>query len=198
MDEAAPAPELTRDAFLGGRLQLWQPAEGYRAATDPVLLAAACPAGPGARVLDLGCGVGTAALCLATRVPGLQLAGLEIQPFYADLARRNAAKAAVDFEIVTGDLARMPAALRQPFDHVIANPPYYPRHGTPSPDPGRAMALSGGPPLAAWIDAAVAGSIFPSTACFHHSRSFGNDCPAVSTARASFSMTPVVGSKNLA
>ncbi len=32
--------DLTDDAFLGGRLQLWQPISGYRAATDPVLLAA--------------------------------------------------------------------------------------------------------------------------------------------------------------
>jgi len=148
-------PELTHDAFLGGQLRLWQPAKGYRAATDPVLLAAACPAVPGARVLELGCGAGTAALCLAARVPGLHLAGLEIQPLYADLARRNAAEAGVEFEVVAGDLAQMPAALRRPFDHVIANPPYYPRHGTPSTDAGRAMALSGGPPLTAWIDAAA-------------------------------------------
>lgn len=154
MDEAETSPDLTHDAFLGGRLRLWQPAKGYRAATDPVLLAAACPAAPGARVLELGCGVGTAALCLATRVPDLQLSGLEIQPLYADLARRNATEAGTPFEVVTGDLTRMPATLRHPFDHVIANPPYYPRHGTPSPDPGRAMALSGGPPLAAWIEAA--------------------------------------------
>ena len=38
---------LSRDALLYGRLHLWQPTDGYRAATDPVLLAAACPAEPG-------------------------------------------------------------------------------------------------------------------------------------------------------
>ena len=68
--------DLTHDAFLCGRLHLWQPRKGYRAATDPVLLAAACPAVAGQRVLDLGCGAGAASLCLAARVPGLQLAGL--------------------------------------------------------------------------------------------------------------------------
>ncbi|HBU54373.1 MAG TPA: methyltransferase, partial [Sulfitobacter sp.] len=31
---------LTRDAFLGGKLHLWQPRKGYRAGVDPVLLAA--------------------------------------------------------------------------------------------------------------------------------------------------------------
>ena len=38
------AADLTDDKFLCGRLNLLQPLKGYRAATDPVLLAAACPA----------------------------------------------------------------------------------------------------------------------------------------------------------
>ena len=36
----------TEDLFLGGRVRLRQPRGGYRAATDPVFLAAACPARP--------------------------------------------------------------------------------------------------------------------------------------------------------
>ena len=82
-----PADEPSDDRFLCGRLRLLQPRKGYRAATDPVLLAAACPATSGDRVLDLGCGAGAAALCLGLRVPGLALSGLELQPGYADLAR---------------------------------------------------------------------------------------------------------------
>jgi tRNA1(Val) A37 N6-methylase TrmN6 len=156
MDDRTSADEgLTRDAFLGGKLHLWQPAKGFRAATDPVLLAAACPARPGQTVLDLGTGVGSAALCLAARVPGLTLTGLELQPLYADLARRNAAENAVPFDVVSGDLAHMPAPLRRGFDHVIANPPYYPQGGTPAADPGRALSLQGNLPLAAWVDAAA-------------------------------------------
>jgi tRNA1Val (adenine37-N6)-methyltransferase len=82
--------DLTRDAFLGGRLHVWQPARGYRAGTDPVFLAAACPARSGEHVLELGCGVGVASLCLAARVEGLALTGVERQVDYAALARRNA------------------------------------------------------------------------------------------------------------
>ncbi|MEL6434627.1 MAG: methyltransferase, partial [Pseudomonadota bacterium] len=60
--------DLTKDDFLGGRLQLLQPRAGYRAGIDPVLLAASVEARKGQSILDLGCGVGTAALCIGRRV----------------------------------------------------------------------------------------------------------------------------------
>ena len=147
--------ELTDDKFLTGRLRLLQPAKGYRAATDPVLLAAACPAQAGQSVLDLGCGAGAAVLCLATRVAGLSLAGLEVQPDYADLARRNAERNGVALQVVTGDLAQMPRDLRRGFDHVIANPPYYGAGGTASPVAGRDRAVRVATPIAAWVAAAA-------------------------------------------
>lgn len=147
--------ELSDDKFLCGRLRLLQPVKGYRAATDPVLLAAACPAEPGQSVLDLGCGAGAAALCLGLRMPGLELSGLELQPAYADLARRNAARNAIPVEVHEGDLNRMPPALRRDFDHVIANPPYYPAGGSPSPIPARARAMQVDTPLSAWVAAAT-------------------------------------------
>ena len=59
----------SEDTLLGGRVRLRQPVAGYRAAIDPVFLAAAVPAVPGDRALDVGCGAGAAALCLAIRVP---------------------------------------------------------------------------------------------------------------------------------
>ena len=147
--------QLSHDAFLCGRLHLWQPIKGYRAATDPVLLAAACPAKPGQSVLDLGCGAGAAALCLGRRVPGLSLYGLELQEAYATLARRNGAENAIAFHVETGDLATMPATLKIGFDHVIANPPYYPRTGSPSPTQNRDTALRAETPLADWVHAAA-------------------------------------------
>ena len=95
----------TRDAFLGGRVVLRQPRDGYRAATDPVFLAAACPAKSGDHVLELGCGVGAAALCLAARVARVQILGVERQADYATLACENAAVAGADLRIVQADLA---------------------------------------------------------------------------------------------
>lgn len=148
--------DLTHDKFLGGRLKLWQPRRGYRAGVDPVLLAATVP-DDARTVLDLGCGVGAAGLCLAARVPGLTVTGLELQPLYADLARRNAEETGLAFEIVQGDLTRMPRELRdRQFDHVIANPPYFRRdQSVPARDEAREHAMGEAAPLADWVRAAA-------------------------------------------
>ncbi len=148
---------VTCDAFLGGQLQIWQPDGGYRAGIDPVLLAASVPARQGDAVLELGCGAGVASLCLARRIGGLNLTGLELQPDYAELARRNAQDNAIALDVLTGDLAQMPDALRQrQFDHVIANPPYFDRTAsTVAQDAGREAALGEGTPLSEWVKAAA-------------------------------------------
>ncbi|MGZ9812090.1 tRNA1(Val) (adenine(37)-N6)-methyltransferase [Pseudoroseicyclus sp. H15] len=148
-------PATTLDAFLGGRLNLHQPARGYRAGTDPVLLAAAVPASAGDSVLELGCGVGTALYCLGARVPGLRLVGLELQAEYAALARRNAAENGMVAEIHEGDVTALPAALKAGrFAHVIANPPFFaPGAGKVAADSGRAAGRREAAPLEAWVTA---------------------------------------------
>jgi len=148
--------DLTRDKFLDGRLMLAQPATGYRAATDPVFLAATVPAVAGQSVLELGCGAGVALACLSRRIAGLDLHGLELQPDYAALARVNAAENGLSVTVHDGDLAHMPAALKaMSFDHVIANPPFYDDGAGTSPrDAGKARAQQQSPTaLADWADA---------------------------------------------
>ncbi|SOC15574.1 tRNA1(Val) A37 N6-methylase TrmN6 [Rhodobacter sp. JA431] len=149
------AEECTQDRFLDGRLLVAQPRNGYRAAMDPVLLAAACGAAPGQSVLELGCGAGVASLCLGQRITGLRQVGLELQPEYADLARRNATANGIALEVFEGDLAHMPGPLRgMSFDHVIANPPYFaPQSGTAAADAGRERAQREATPLADWVRA---------------------------------------------
>ncbi|MBV0913244.1 methyltransferase [Rhodobacteraceae bacterium ASV31] len=121
------------------------------------MLAAAVPAGTGARVLDLGCGVGAAMFCLGARVSGLALTGVEVQPEYAALARANAVRNDIPAEVALADIAALPPGLRQQgFDHVLMNPPYFqPSRGTEARDAGRAVAFGGEMPLAVWVDAAV-------------------------------------------
>ncbi len=150
----AGQPELTQDQFLGGRLTISQPRHGYRAATDPVLLAAACPAEAGQSVLELGCGVGVAALCLGARV-SVQVTGIELQADYAELARRNARDNGIKLDVVDGDLAQMPETLRaRSFDHVMLNPPFF-GPGAQAEDPGRARGRQEQTALSVWIDAAL-------------------------------------------
>jgi tRNA1(Val) A37 N6-methylase TrmN6 len=150
----AVTEDLTCDDFLGGKIKVLQPRRGYRAGVDPVLLAASIDARPGQTALELGCGVGVASLCLATRVPGVKVTGVELQPAYAGLAQRNAEANKVDFTVVTADLRHLPPAIRQQrFDHVLMNPPYYDRaSGTNAEDEGRDIALGGDTPLAEWLE----------------------------------------------
>lgn len=151
--------DLTEDAFLDGRVMLLQPRSGYRAATDPVLLAAAALVEPGGLVLDAGCGAGAAMLCLSSRIRGLQLHGLEIQPAYADLARKNAARNCMRATVHEGDLFNPPAPLKQIcFDLVLTNPPFFDEAGPGAADPGRdaARRVVSGRGAAEWTAACLA------------------------------------------
>lgn len=152
------AEGITRNAFLGGRVSALQPEKGFRSGIDAVLLAASVPATAGDHVLELGCGVGVASLCLAARVDGVHLTGVEVQPEYADLARQNAAEAKADFTVHTGDLTALPEPVRlEQFNYVMANPPYYaPGSRHQAQDAGRETALGEeATALADWVRVAA-------------------------------------------
>jgi len=153
--------EITEDRLLGGRLVLRQPAEGYRAAIDPVLLAASIPASETDAVLDIGCGVGAASLCLGARQAGCRIAGIEIQ---RDLVRLGGENIELNgfagrVSIMQGDLLRPPPRLEPgSFNHVMANPPFL-EEGTATPpiDRSRREAhVEGEADLRAWVRFALA------------------------------------------
>jgi tRNA1(Val) A37 N6-methylase TrmN6 len=151
---------VTEDALLGGRVRLLQPRRGYRVAVDAVLLAAAVDAAESTRILDLGAGVAAVGLCIASRVPGCQIVGIELQPGLAALAERNAAENGVSERVrtIVHDIAHpLPAALGT-FDHVATNPPYLAAAvADPSPDVVKALAtVESSAPLARWLEAATA------------------------------------------
>nr|WP_247878729.1 methyltransferase [Niveispirillum sp. SYP-B3756] len=147
--------------MLGGRVKLYLPEKGYRAAIDPVLLAAAVPAEPGQQVLDLGCGAGAALLCLAARCADVALTGLDIQ---ADAVRWAGAGIAAGgwadrARVVPGDVADIAASGLAPnsFDHVMTNPPFWElgRHSA-SPVAGKAASHGeGAGDLTGFIQAAL-------------------------------------------
>ncbi|MGC2855791.1 tRNA1(Val) (adenine(37)-N6)-methyltransferase [Novispirillum sp. DQ9] len=146
-------PEVVEHGLLGGRVRLLQPAGGgYRAAIDPVLLAAAMPAQAGARLLDVGVGTGAALLCLLARCPQVEATGLELLPEHADLATRSLALNGWTARIVLGDLRARPAPVGgNAFDMVMTNPPFH-GPGTRPPHAGRAGAHMEDVPLAEWLD----------------------------------------------
>ncbi|MCK0206903.1 methyltransferase [Starkeya koreensis] len=149
----APAPdELTDDAFLGGRLNLLQPARGHRAGHDAMLLAASAP-GDARHAVDLGAGVGAAGLAFAVRVPEAGVTLVEIDPVTAALAARNAARQTPDMgaraRVVVADIAALarPAGPSEPAaraaDLVLMNPPFNdPARHRVSPHERRALAHS--------------------------------------------------------
>ena len=120
----------TDDAFLGGQLRLRQPTSGHRAGHDAILLAAACSAHPGDRVVDFGAGVGTAGLALARRVAGISLALIELDPDLADLARKNAVMNGLPAEVIVMDVAAPADVFARTglppdsADLVLMNPPF--------------------------------------------------------------------------
>ena len=150
--------EITEDSFLGGSLSLLQPKVGYRAGMDAVLLGAAIPAVAGQSILDVGCGVGTAGLCLARRVQGGRVTGIEVQADLHALAEQNAQRNDLHDRVhfVRGDLrARGGLLAARSFDHVISNPPFIPEDkgrcsGTPHADKSKRESEAD---LAEWIEA---------------------------------------------
>lgn len=149
--------DTTVDRLLDGRATLIQPRVGYRAAVDPILLAASVPAEAGQRVVDLGCGAGAVFVCLGRRVADLDLVGVERDAEMAGLARRNLDANGLSGRVETADIVSLPSGWEaDSVDHVAANPPYLQEsRADASPDPGRAAAgVEQGAALADWTHVA--------------------------------------------
>jgi tRNA1(Val) A37 N6-methylase TrmN6 len=159
------AVEVTADAVLGGKLLLQQPRRGHRVGHDAILLAAACPARAGERVVDLGAGVGAAGLALALRVDGSKVTLVDVDPGLVALAvanaRSNGLAARVNAVVldVAAPVRAFAAAGLGPESaaRVLMNPPFNdPGRQRPSPDRQRRLAHVGSSGvLAAWIRTAA-------------------------------------------
>ena len=137
--------ETTADRFLGGRLIVRQPTKGFRAGLDAVMLAAAVSVSNGEHVLELGAGCGVASLCLAARVSGCAISGLEIDRELVEMASDNARTNFLDGRVsfFEGDAFDPPRSLRREFAHVFANPPFHLADGVRSPERLRSSAKHG-------------------------------------------------------
>ena len=154
MDQTPLERGLTEDRVLGAQVRLVQGETGYRAGLDAALLAAACGARAGERVLEAGCGVGAALLAAAWRKPQSRFAGVERDPEALTLARRNIGLNGLEarVEVMAGDVAQGFRALGlPPFDAAMANPPYFDDPASlRGPAPERTGAYLADAGLAAW------------------------------------------------
>jgi tRNA1(Val) A37 N6-methylase TrmN6 len=151
MDET-PAP-VTQDHMLGGRLTLSQPTKGYRAGLDAALLAAACDAKPGERVLEAGCGVGAVMLVAAARRPGVSFVGVERDLAALGLAHANIVANGLSDRVqaIQGDVGAPDARCERRFDAALANPPFFDdRTALRGPHPGKQGAFIADDGLGAW------------------------------------------------
>jgi tRNA1(Val) A37 N6-methylase TrmN6 len=120
--------DVTEDGLLDGRVRLRQSADGYRAGMDAALLAAACDAKAGERVIEAGCGPGAALLAAAVRRSEALFTGVERDPEALALAVQNIALNGLSPRItaVEGDVTAPFKVLGlTPFDAAMANPPYF-------------------------------------------------------------------------
>ncbi|HWA22817.1 MAG TPA: methyltransferase [Caulobacterales bacterium] len=143
--------EITEDGFLGGNVRLRQPAKGYRAGADAILLAAAVEASPGETLMEAGTGAGAALIAAARFLPGVRFFGIERDAAMALLASENAALngMADRAQIIEGD-ALAPGPV---FDGVFTNPPFDEEAGAQPPHPARRASYLSDASIDDWIKA---------------------------------------------
>lgn len=124
-----PENTVTADRLLGGRVNILQPSTGYRVSIDAVLLAAAVRSAPDETVLDVGCGDGGATLCLAWRMPGISLHGIDVRGDAISRFLEGVASNGWQARISAGhhDVADgVTEQMADRYDAVMSNPPYLP------------------------------------------------------------------------
>jgi tRNA1Val (adenine37-N6)-methyltransferase len=140
-------PDITRDALLGGAIELVQPRTGYRVNVDSILLAAFATGRRAALAVDLGSGVGAVALLAHHHGLARELALVEREPELAELARQNLERAGADGRVFVRDLdgSGLPIELRGKAGLVLSNPPFFNEtEHRPPKSPARKLARLGG------------------------------------------------------
>ena len=129
---------FTIDKLLGGKLRIKQPARGYRIGIDTVLLASAIKPKAGAKVLDLGCGVGGISLCLLSNHLSISVVGMDLDSDLVEIATENILTGGFEerFIPLTGSVSDPHKSLApNTFDLIITNPPYLESSSSnPSPE----------------------------------------------------------------
>jgi tRNA1(Val) A37 N6-methylase TrmN6 len=148
-------PSLTQDSWYDDNIVISQPAKGFRATTDAILLAAAIPR-DAQHVLELGAGVGAASLALATRLNGPRITAVERDEVMATLLEQNIADNNLSDRIKAccDDAFKPDPPWQGMHDLVMINPPYNDITSTLSGNESRLKAMAADD-LTKWIEAAA-------------------------------------------
>ncbi len=144
---------ITEDRFLAGSVIVLQPADGYRAGMDAVLLAAALSAEAGETLAEAGSGAGGALLCAAGRLAGCGFTGFEKNAGMAALLDRSAALNGFGdrARARVHDIAERLPELENRFDQGFSNPPFFEPGAARLPAEGKRAAYMAETPLREWV-----------------------------------------------
>lgn len=151
---------LEETSLLRGQVTVMQPREGFRASLDSVLLAvAALPyaqihQGHPVRILEMGCGVGSVSLCIASKNKNISLIGIDFNEKSVETARLNLSVNNLDqyIDFKVKNVSEGVGHLANTFDLVVTNPPYLLAGAhAPSPSPNKATAHGEAVSLEEWL-----------------------------------------------
>lgn len=154
---------VTQNLFLGGKIAVMQPAQGFRAGVDSVLLGASVELSSGARAIEFGCGPGAALMVAAWRNKTASFLGLDSHEACRVMveggAQANGWGARIDF--LRADIADAQVRALPKVDGVFANPPFEDDPGAVRPRKAAELAAhlnAPHAPLAVWL-AAMTGAL---------------------------------------
>lgn len=109
------------------RLVLSEYSGGIRFGTDALLLVHFALSAPG-RGMDLGAGSGIIGFLLLTSGRASHIDGIELQPDYVDLCRKNASENGLEarYTAVCRDIRDLHSFPEEEYDFCVSNPPYLP------------------------------------------------------------------------
>lgn len=147
--------EVTRDTFYSGQVSVFQPAKGFRAGTDSVLLAAALAHEAKGEALEVGCGAGGALLPAMHRLADMRFTGLERDADMAALAERGLIENGFETrgEIICADAGHVSKDWENRFDLVFSNPPFFTEGAIQQPGEGKDGAYLESLSLKDWLSA---------------------------------------------